>query len=1024
MSTFKSILTKKRLALLAGAALAVVGDAAAYAQDQGFSETVVVTGTRIPRPEYDLPNPTVAVTSEDIQNSGITNLGDYLQRVPALVGSLGQVASSGFNTQASADGASLGGLNLLDLRNLGYVRTLVLVDGHRHVSESTGSSAIDIQSIPITMISRVEVSTGGASAIYGADAVSGVVNFVMKHDLEGITATAQAGLSQDGGGNNYLTAASVGHNFDDGKGNVTLTFEGNYQDRLFFTQRSFTRVGGATFFVPNPAAGTPGAPNFIPTNDAQFIFSAPTGAIDTTGTASFPDFLGNGQPYNPGTPVSNSTAIGSSGQPFANVLQGDFFPIARREIGQVDGDYEFSHNLKVTAEFKYAHVDTKSFSTPPFDDFTAISEDNAFLPANVAAEIHNNGSPGPYGNFGILSEDYLALRRAEEVKRDTYHAVLEASGDVPFWNDYLDNFRYDLSYDYGQSDIDDIDVGNRVEDRFFAALDSVIGPSGTPVCRSSLNPANTPPDTLALLGFGSGFTDTDTFDPANFPATFTPGPNSGCVAFNPFNPAASQKAAIAFITRNTHVFGVIMEHVVNGYVSADFDQFKNWGTDGPLSLVLGGEYRKESSSSTPDSFTQQGLTFDSGTQPVRGSFDVKEFFAEASLPVLLNRPFAKELSFDAAVRQSSYSTAGDSTSWKFGGIFAPVDGLKFRATEAVAVRAPNIGELFAPQQRLFAQVNDPCDKTEVFAGTAFRPANCSAIEAALGVPYTPGVTNLDTGATIPNLVGGNPALLPEDARTITAGIVVQPSGHNYAITLDYYDITIRNAILAPSGQSVSDQCVDLSTINNPFCALVTRTPSGGFPGSISLITTTQLNVAAFETDGFDFTAQYHVDLKEWIGEDYGSLDFHLIGNYLDKLTFTPLVGQAPVEEANTINGGQDSQPAPRWQSNLDILWNLDKWTVDYNIDWYSAVLSVTRQTAESQPNQVAPQFLYVPDHLEQSIQVAYAIDPSWQVYGGVNNLFYQKPSIGQQFEPVSPLGRFFYVGLRANLGLGDIGLDL
>ena len=1016
MSVLKSVLQKKRLALLAGVALVAAADGTAYAQDQ-TTETVVVTGTRIPRPEYDLPNPTVAVTSDDIDHSGITNLGDYLQRIPALTGSLGTTFTTGFNTPASADGASLGGLNLLDLRNLGYVRTLVLVDGHRHVSESTGSAAIDIQSIPITLISRVEVSTGGASAIYGADAVSGVVNFVMKHDLEGINAKVQAGTSQDGGGASYLAAASVGHNFDDGKGNVSMTFEGTYDERLFFTQRSFTRVGGATFFVANPNAGSPGAPQFIPTNDAQFIFSAPTGAIDTD-LDGLPDHLGNGQVFNLGTPISNSTAIGSSGQPFANVLQGDYLPNQRRYIGQIDGDYEFSHNLKVSAEFKYAHIDSKSFSTPPFDDFTAILPDNAFLPANVAALIAGNGA-----GFGILSEDYLALRRAEEIKRDTYRTVLDVSGDMPFWNDFITNFHYDLSYVYGQSDIDDIDVGNRVEDRFFAALDSVIGPSGQPTCRSNLNPAATPPDTFALLGIGSGFTDTDFFDPANFPATFTPGPNSGCVPFNPFDPNASQKAAIAFVTHNTHILGVITQQVVNGYVSGDFDQVKDWGMDGPLSIVLGGEYRKETSKSTPDAFTQQSLTFDSGTQPVAGSFDVKEFFAEASLPVVLDRPFAKELSFDAAVRQSSYSTAGDSTSWKVGGIFSPVDGLKFRATEAFAVRAPNIGELFAPQQRLFDNVTDPCTNSSVNSGTSFRVANCVALQAALGVPYTPGVTTLDTGATTPALVGGNPFLTPENARTVTFGVVLQPPGQDFVFTTDYYDITIRNAILAPSGQSVADECVDLSTINNPFCALITRAgPGSVFPGTISAITVTQLNVASFETDGIDFTGTWHKETKDWFGEDYGSLDFHLIGNYLDKLTFTALPGQAPVESDNTFQGGIDGQPAPRWQANLDTLWTFGKWQVDYNIDWYGAVLGSTRQAIESTPNLVAPQFVYLPDRFVQSVQVNYTIVPGWTVYGGINNLFYQKPSIGQQFLPVDPLGRFFYGGLRANVDFSDIPL--
>ena len=245
--TSNSSLTIWRNAILASAALLVAAPFGAIADDA--TETVVVTGTRIPRPEFDLPSPTMTVGSEQIEHSGTVDLGDYLKRIPALVGSLGNFQTNGYGTPASNDGSSLGGLNLLDLRNLGYVRTLVLIDGHRTVSESTGSSAVDINSIPLTLIDRVEVATGGASAIYGADGVSGVVNFILKHNLEGIQTRVQAGTSEDGGGSNFLTAISVGHNFDDDKGNVTVTFEGTYSDHLFFTQRRFTRVGGIQFFV-------------------------------------------------------------------------------------------------------------------------------------------------------------------------------------------------------------------------------------------------------------------------------------------------------------------------------------------------------------------------------------------------------------------------------------------------------------------------------------------------------------------------------------------------------------------------------------------------------------------------------------------------------------------------------------------------------------------------------------------------------------------------------------------------------
>src|SRR5579862_3155777 len=198
-----------RAALAASALLAAV--TAAGAQEQP-PETVVVTGTRIPRPAYDLPNPVATVNADEIQHSGTTNLTDYLKRIPALTGSLGDFATSGYNTPAANDGSSLGGLNLLDLRNLGYVRTLVLIDGHRTVGESTGSSAVDINSIPLTLIDRVEVATGGASAIYGADGVSGVVNFILKHNLEGIHTRVQFGTASESGGSKMTESLATGYN--------------------------------------------------------------------------------------------------------------------------------------------------------------------------------------------------------------------------------------------------------------------------------------------------------------------------------------------------------------------------------------------------------------------------------------------------------------------------------------------------------------------------------------------------------------------------------------------------------------------------------------------------------------------------------------------------------------------------------------------------------------------------------------------------------------------------------------------
>jgi outer membrane receptor protein involved in Fe transport len=1011
----------RRVAFVLACAL-VAAASTAQAQDQ--VETVVVTGSRIPRPAYDMPNPVATVNSEEIAHSGTVNLTDYLKRIPALTGSLGDFATSGYNTPAANDLSSLGGLNLLDLRNLSYVRTLVLVDNHRVVSESTGSAAVDIDTIPISLIDRVDVETGGASAVYGADGVSGVVNFIMKHDFEGIHAKVQLGTSTDGGGSKYTESLAVGRNFDDDKGNIEIAYENSNQDPLFFTQRGFTSVGGFTAFVPNPNnkhGKDPNLPAFIPTNDAEFIFSAPTGAITTDldkgdNKHLFPNYLGDGDIFDIGTYVGGGVSIGSSGMPFANDLQGDFQPNAERHIAQLEGTYRFSRWFKVVGSFHFAGVDTMSLSYPTFDDSTVLLPDNAFISPAVAGAILANKK-----QEGILREDYLELRNAEEVKRDTYRATFDFSGDLPS-PAFLDKMRYDASVVYGQTDVDDIDLHNRIEDRFFAALDSVIDPAtGKPTCRSNLDPSAVPPDLHKVIHGFFAFTDTDNLNPADFPFTFDPGPNSGCVPFDPFDPHANNAASIAWMTTNTHTKGVITQQVATAYVTADVPAFQHWGAAKPLSIVLGGEYRRETSESNPDALEQAGLVWIGGQSPVKGAFDVGEGFAEASLPLLEDKPFAKELSIEGAVRQSQYSTAGADTSWKFGGVWAPFDGLKLRATDAVAVRAPNIGELFAPLEHGFAFVNDPCDSLYNHQGTQFRIPNCEAVFALLGLPYDPNHANLQTDQSTPNIIGGNTHLLPETARTLTAGAVIQPDWiPGFTASIDYYRVNIANAIEAPSAQSVANECVDLSTIANPYCNATQRTVTGNFPGSISLVTAQEINVASFATDGVDIDLTYHLDTKKITAKDWGSFDFHLVGNWLDALSTVPLPGEASVESANTFDGGVFGSPTPRAQANLDIVWTFDPVTVDYNFDWYNGVGAVDRQTVISQPNVYARQYLHLPAHFVQSMQIDYQFKKGWDAYVGADNLFNQKPSIGQNGLPAEPLGRFIYMGVKADLDFADL----
>lgn len=997
-----SFLLKASVAV--GALLALGGGATA--QDAGV-ETVVVTGTRIPRPEVELPTPVQTVSGTDISNVGTTNLTDYLTQLPSLVASLTQYDTSGYNTPASDDGYSLAGLNLLDLRNLGYVRTLVLVDAHRQVASSMGSAAIDVNTIPISLIDRVDITTGGASAIYGADGVSGVVNFVMKHDLEGLRASAQGGLSEGGGVNTFSAAVSYGLNTDDGRGNIAVALEYSAQSRLNYTQRDFSKVGGFWTFARNPY-GT--QYKYIPTNQMTYIWSGVHGAIVSDPyTMGYPDFTGDGQPFDIGDTYNGVTSIGGSGQPAANVLQGDLLPSTERFIGYISGRYDFSRYARLTADFKYVHGYADSFSTPPFDDYVVISADNAFLPANVAAAI-----AGGWAGYGLLGEDYLSLRREETVYRNTYQGTADLTGDITPDGSFVKDLIYDLSLSWGRTDVDDVEPNNRIEDRFFAALDSVKDGSGNPTCRSNLDPSAVPPTLLDLFGV-DWFSDTTPFDTANYPMTFTPG--SGCVAFNPFDPnPANQKEALAWITRPTHILGHIYQTVISGSITGKFPQTEAIFA-GPLSLVLGGEYRFEKSQAFGDPAGRDGMTFDHSPDDVVGSFSVAEAFTEAELPLIKDVELIKELSINAAARYSSYSTAGSTTTWSFGGVWAPFESFRFRATDAYAVRAPNIGEMFAPGQTLYSSVNDPCDAANVAAGSSYRQANCVALMSALGVPYTPGVTDLFTGSTTRTIVSGNDQLKPESARTITAGFVLQPSElKELAITVDWWRVVITNAITTPSAQSIAEECVDLSSISNPYCDLVMRYGAGGtYPGSISQVSVKQINVASYKTSGIDFTVNYSLNTQQYFDVDYGTFITRINGGILDTLLYTALTGEAAVASVGEAY-------APKYQTSFSLTWNYDEWDVNYNIDWYSSTWRLSRETRAGDPHYMDPKYWKYPERFLNNLQIGFTPNDAYRFYFGVNNLFNQKPGFASRGYPVGPEGRAFYFGLRLKTDGGLPGL--
>jgi len=374
---------------LAFAAPAHAQNAPPPADDNISNDTIIVTGSRIPRVVTDTPNPIVVVTAQNLQQAGTTNVTDYLRTIPALVGS-----ETGYDNSGSRAGIGATGLNLLNLRNLGTDRTLVLVDGRRHVASFDGTQAVDINTIPEDLIERIDVTTGGASAIYGADGVTGVVNFIQKKNFEGLTARAQAGISKYGDAGQRLFAVTAGHNFADGRGNIAVAYEHGEEDRLDVRQRKYLSGTDRIAFVLNPK-DQPNSPvyKYIPLNDIRYYDTSRAGGIDID-FDGLPDYFGaNGTPFDHGRFVPDFYQQGGSAT-LVSDYGNDLLPKSKRDIVNALAHFTFSDAFELYAEGKFAKTKAFSLGQPTYDYYLFIPEDNPYIPANLRPLISEAGNGG------------------------------------------------------------------------------------------------------------------------------------------------------------------------------------------------------------------------------------------------------------------------------------------------------------------------------------------------------------------------------------------------------------------------------------------------------------------------------------------------------------------------------------------------------------------------------------------------------------------------------------------------------
>lgn len=1022
-------------------------DDAAETVEENTDRSIVVTGSRITRPTLESPVPLTSVSVDELTDTGDISLGDALNDLPSLRSTFSQGNSTRFIGTA--------GLNILDLRGLGTARTLVLVNGKRHITASPGDYLVDVNTIPVDLLERVDIVTGGNSAIYGSDAVAGVVNFITKRDFEGISLRAQGGLSSRGDRGSMFISGTYGKNFGDGRGNIAVSAEYAEQTPLYFSDRDGLTgafSGRCQFQLTDPqgtAGGEvpPSASDGIPDNtflcgikNASISDGGTLGAIDPASSAArrYLRFGPDGNIF-VDTPDRGFSSVGSGNQQGGegSTLRntGQLAAGLKRYAINLLAHYDISDAFRPFVEAKYVHVDAVQEGQPSFFQGSIpgffgggsnLRCDNPFLTSQAFATLRSYGICGATPDatpFAISRFNTDFGGRGELHDRDTFRVVGGVEGT------FNDDWTYEISLNYGRLKTKMRSLNNLVlfdedgnDDGFLLALDATRNAAGQIVCRvnADADPTNDRPD---------------------------------CVPINVFGTGAPSQAALDFVNTTAIRKEKAEEFVALASIGGDLSQlFELPG--GPIGFALGAEYREEKAYSFYDDLTASGGTFLNAIQPFfPPKLSVKEAFGEISIPLLANMPLAEELTVGAAARVSDYNTsAGTVWAYNVQGLYAPIPDIRLRAAYARSVRTPTQSDLFSPLSQNFNQLTDPCDSQNI-GNNPNRAANC----AAAGVPTTVNAAtaaacagtafNGPVGSPWVNCTartsstsfrsGGNPTLQNEIGKSLTLGAVFEPRflpGFNF--TVDYYKIKVESLIATLGAQTIINLCYDSPTgINNQFCATVNRDGATGlFDQDAGAVISGGVNFAAQKTEGIDFDVAYRRTF-----DNGHRLSFRAIATYLIRLdNFTdPLNPAAPNRQMSELGD-------PRWAANANI--NYDFGALD--LSWSMRYIGKqTIATWEEQNSYKGPcpsngtnpgggtctpgaivtlpptnldRFprIYYPDALYHNFRANLEVDKKFNFYFGIDNVFDKLPPLGllgtAGGDPFDSFGRYFYAGIKAN----------
>ena len=942
-------------------------------------DAVTVTGSRIKRIGFVTPSPVIGISSEEIRSTGAVTIADLMTTLPQL--------SATYTLGNSTRSIGTAGLGLLDLRGMGTARTLVLINGRRHVGGISGSTAVDVNTIPVELIERVEVITGGASAVYGADAVAGVVNFIMKKKFDGYELRGQTGDASEGDFSRSFISFTGGNEFAGGRGNIVYSAEYSKQDR---TRRDDRAIGRELLIsMPNPGYNPALPPS---QQNPQRVFMGPGGnsSISYGGT-----FNAGGTRYQfnddgtfrrtrySGPRDGVNTCVDCD---FLDTNQvADLQPGFDRYSVNTLLNFDISENHRFFFEGKYTKTESDFLAQPAFDQPFRIRRDNAYLSPQLAALMDANGLNSLTNRDRMLQVSRFnvdAGQRGENVERKTQRFVAGFEGSLS------ENWTYEVSGVYGKTDVDRLNLNNRINERWQAGMDVVRDASGNVACRVTVDPNAINPNT------GNRYHEIA---------------RTGCVPFKVFGNGAVDPNAAAWFNYNAVNKTQITQQVFSASV-ANSSLFEL--PAGGVGFAGGVEYRKETSQENTDPLAAQGLTFLNAIPSRKGEYSVKEIFAETTIPLLADLPAIQRLSMDLAGRYSDYSTVGKTKTWNVGLDWAINDSFRIRSSLAQAVRAPNIGELFNPQTQNFATINDPCDvgglnRPSTAADPALRARNCAAL--GLGPTYRD-----NYGGNRPGVSGGNPDLDVEEARSFSYGFVWQPEFiQGFGLSVDYWRVNLKDAIGAVSAQTLATRCADSpGGIDNPFCASIKRAPAGGyidpqgrtFPaGSIYNWTALAENLARSRRVGVDVEADYRF---EAFG---GQAALRFVGTRL--ISAREWAFQAfPNEYREYLTYVTN----PRWRATLSADYKIGDWRFNWNMRYVGTNLRVEPWSYQSNPGQISP--IRNGSYTYHNLQVNYKIpNTGLDLYVGADNVFDKDPPInyfGQDdiVANYDNIGRYVYAG--------------